>query len=121
MRNPCGMRYDPREILDANAALLEEASLLAQPDPPVLLAATTWGRSSDPALLSAVERYRVGIGAHGSMVARLPWALAYELFPPEARERLQALEMTLELPVCATVSGRWWVESWPRPRLRGKG
>ena len=72
------MNFDPRDLLDANYQLLQEAGKLAEPSPALLMTVATWGRGADPNLLQALQPYRHGLGFNGSIVARVPKNLASE-------------------------------------------
>jgi hypothetical protein len=104
------MNFDARDIIEVNQALLEQAAALAEPAPAVLVSVATWGRGADPQLLEALQPYRVGLGFNGSVVARLPRALAEEIMPQAVREQLSQGEGT---PVCGGVFKDWLVEFWP--------
>ena len=66
------MDFDPRDLIEANLSLLQEAASLAEPSPALLMTVATWGRGADPDLLQALQPYRHGLGFNGSLVARVP-------------------------------------------------
>ncbi len=107
------MNFDARDILDVNRSLLQLAAAQAEPDPAILVSVATWGRGADPALIAALQPYRVGLGFNGSVVARLPRAQASEILPKEAIKALSEHGDTELLPVCGGVFKDWFVELWP--------
>lgn len=102
------MNFDPRDLIDANLALLQEASRLDQPEPAVLLTVATWGRGADPNLLQALQPYRHGLGFNGSIVARVPVDFAREWLPSEAHSELD--KGTGGTPVYGAVFKDWAVD-----------
>lgn len=82
------MNFDPRDLIDANLSLLQEASQLETPEPAVLMTVATWGRGADPKLLEALQPYRHGLGFNGSIVARVPLPFAREWLPEEVQVEL---------------------------------
>lgn len=103
------MNFDARDIIEVNQLLLEEAASRAEPTPAVLVSVATWGRGADPALLQALQPYRVGLGFNGSVVARLPRELARELLPEGVVAQFDGAP---GLPVCGGVFKDWLVEHW---------
>ena len=79
------MNFDPLDLVEANLALLQEAARLPQPSPALLMTIATWGRGADPEMLRALQPYRHGLGFNGSIVARVPEALALQWLPEKAR------------------------------------
>jgi hypothetical protein len=106
------MNFDARDIIEVNQALLEQAAAQSEPSPAVLISVATWGRGADPALLAALQPYRVGLGFNGSVVARVPRALAEEVLPPDVKAQWESCEPTA-IPVCGGVFKDWLVEFWP--------
>ncbi len=104
------MNFDARDIIEVNQLLLEEAAARQDPSPAVLVAVATWGRGADPALLQALQPYRVGLGFNGSVVARLPREMAAGLLPETVTAQLDSAP---GLPVCGGVFKDWLVEHWP--------
>ncbi|MFA5504698.1 MAG: hypothetical protein WC314_19355 [Vulcanimicrobiota bacterium] len=84
------MDFDPRDLIEANLALLQEAAALAEPTPALLMTVATWGRGADPAQLKALQPYRHGLGFNGSVVARVPLEQARDWIPEDAFLQLQA-------------------------------
>lgn len=84
------MDFDPRDLIEANLSLLQEAASLAEPSPALLMTVATWGRGADPDLLQALQPYRHGLGFNGSVVARVPLEQAREWIPTEASARVPA-------------------------------
>jgi hypothetical protein len=82
------MNFDPRDLIDANLPLLQEAAKLQSPEVAVLMTVATWGRGADPDLLRALQPYRHGLGFNGSIVARVPRELAFQWLPVEAQHEL---------------------------------
>jgi hypothetical protein len=105
------MNFDARDIIEVNQSLLEEAAALAEPAPAVLVSVATWGRGADPKLLAALQPYRLGLGFNGSVVARLPRALAEEILPATVADQIRGAEDN-GLPVCGGVFKDWRVEFW---------
>lgn len=104
------MNFDARDIIEVNQLLLEEAAARPEPTPAVLISVATWGRGADPQLLAALQPYRVGLGFNGSVVARVPRAVAEEILPDGVVEQLPQGE---GIPVCGGVFKDWLVEFWP--------
>ncbi len=102
------MNFDPRDLIDANLALLQEASRLDQPQPAVLMTVATWGRGADPSLLKALQPYRHGLGFNGSIVARVPLDFARQWLPSEAQRELE--ERAYDKPVYSAVFKDWAVD-----------
>lgn len=84
------MNFDPLDLVEANLALLQEASRFEQPSPALLMTIATWGRGADPEMLQALQPYRHGLGFNGSIVARVPEALALQWLPEKARLKYQS-------------------------------
>ena len=103
------MNFDARDLIEVNKALLLEAAGVPGPDPAVLVCLATWGRGADPQLLQALQPYRVGLGFNGSVVARVPRAVAEQLLPESVKDQLCK---GTGLPVCAGVFKDWLVEVW---------
>ena len=88
------MNFDPLDLVEANLALLQEAARLEQPSPALLMTIATWGRGADPEMLQALQPYRHGVGFNGSIVARVPEALALQWLPEKARQDYRSGEGT---------------------------
>lgn len=82
------MDFDPRDLIEANMSLLQEAASLDHPHPALLMTVATWGRGADPELLQALQPYRHGLGFNGSVVARVPLEQAREWIPEEASAQI---------------------------------
>lgn len=106
------MNFDARDIIEVNRLLLEEAKAKDEPRPAILIAMATWGRGADPAILSAVQPFRVGLGFNGSVVARLPRELGAKILPPTVIDEIR-LGPPQKVPVCGAVAKDWRVEFWP--------
>lgn len=103
------MNFDPRDLLDSNLALLQEAAALEAPEPAILITVATWGRGADPDLLQALQPYRHGLGFNGSIVARVPRNLASTFLPEKA---LAALDAGGEgTPVYSAVFKDWTLDT----------
>jgi hypothetical protein len=102
------MNFDPKDLIEANLSLLQEASVLTEPRPGLLITVATWGRGADPELLLALQPYRHGLGFNGSIVARVPQEIAERWLPVEA---LKKLEQGIEGQVYSAVFKDWVVES----------
>lgn len=102
------MNFDPRDLIDANLALLQEASLLSEPADAVLMTVATWGRGADPELLKALQPYRHGLGYNGSIVARVPADFAGTWLPSEA---VAECGRQPGLPVYSAVYKDWFVDT----------
>lgn len=83
------MNFDPRDLIDANLGLLQEAAQMDQPEPAILMTVATWGRGADPKLLLDLQPYRHGLGFNGSIVARVPLEVAKNWLPDEALPEME--------------------------------
>ncbi len=104
------MNFDPRDLIDANFALLQEAARLSEPDPAVLMTVATWGRGADPEFLLALQPFRHGIGFNGSIVARVPCELAAEWLPKQAKSELEHTDRDTGYLVYGAVFNDWAVD-----------
>lgn len=104
------MSFDALDLIEVNRALLEEAA--GGNEPAILITVATWGRGADPNLLARLQPFRVGLGFNGSVVARVPLALACQLLPEPICAKLRALSLEHPIIVCAEVFKDWVVEPW---------
>lgn len=103
------MDFDPRDLIDANRALLEEAARLDSPTPALLMTVATWGRGADPEMLSALQPYRHGLGFNGSVVARVPRDWAREWIADDAFREVEAAKNSTV--VYSAVFKDWFVDT----------
>ena len=105
------MNFDPKDLIDSNWALLQEAATLKEPEEALLMTVATWGRGADPELLKALQPYRHGLGYNGSIVARVPRELALQWIPEKAREEIYSDSSThSQMVVFSGVFKDWALE-----------
>ena len=106
------MNFDPRDLIDSNLQLLQEAEKLKEPQPAILLTVATWGRGADPEMLLALQPYRHGLGYNGSIVARVPQGLLDDWISEDGLAQLKELQRTApqRTPVYSAVFKDWRVE-----------